>query len=93
MAASGMARGSRRSRVWVREILSPAEARAGYPRLWEVAQVLVPGLTDDALGRVVSLVVDTCPACYRGDRGCRCREAGAGPPGPPPAGGGRPASD
>ena len=54
-------RRSRRSWVWVREILSPAEARAGYPRRWEVAQVVVPGLTNDALSRVVSLVVDTPP--------------------------------
>ena len=86
MAAGATARGARWSRVCVREILSPAEARAGYPRLWEVARVVVPGLTDDALGRVVSLVVDTCPSCYRGDRDCRCREAGAGPSGEAPRG-------
>ena len=92
MAAGGVARHSRRSWVWVREILSPAEAQAGYPRLWEVARVLAPGLTDDVLSRVVSLVVDTCPSCYQSDRSCRCWEPGAGLPWPPPAGGGRPAS-
>jgi hypothetical protein len=73
MAVSGVTSGRRPRRIWVREILSPAEAKAEYPRLWEVADVLVPGLTDDELGRVVSLVVDTCPACYGGHRRCRCR--------------------
>ena len=73
MAISGVTSGRRPPRVWVREILSPAEAKAEYPRLWRVAEAPVPGLTDDELGRAVSLVVDTHPACYGGDRRCRCR--------------------
>ncbi len=73
MIMSGVTSGRRSPRVWVREILSPDEAKAEYPRVWEVAEILVPGLTDDELGRVESLVVDTCPACYGGDRRCRCR--------------------
>ncbi len=59
--------------TWVREILSPTEAEATFPRLWEAADAAVPGLTDQQLARVVSLVVDTCPSCYRDDAGCGCR--------------------
>jgi hypothetical protein len=70
--ARGGARRHREPRIWVREILSPGEARAEYPRLWEVAASLMAGLDDDQLSRVVSLVVDTCPLCYRGNRDCRC---------------------
>ena len=57
---------------WVREILSPAEAEATFPRLREVADAVVPGLTDDQLARVVSLVVDTCSSCYQDNAGCGC---------------------
>ncbi len=64
--------GQQRS-AWVREILSPTEAHAAFPRLWEVADAVVPGLTDDQLARVISLVVDTCPSCFRDDAGCGCR--------------------
>ncbi len=59
--------------TWVREILSPTEAEATFPRLWEAADAAVPGLTDQQLARVVSLVVDTCPSCYRDDASCGCR--------------------
>ena len=72
MATRWAERGRRERRVWVREILSPGEARAAHPRLWEVAGALIPGLDDDQLSRVVSLVLDTCPRCHRDDRGCRC---------------------
>jgi hypothetical protein len=45
MVMSSVASGRRQQRIWVREILSPAEAKADYPRVWEVADILVPGLT------------------------------------------------
>ncbi len=78
-AAITISRAARRRRrwpqrsTWVREILSPTEAQATFPRLWEAADAAVPGLTDQQLARVVSLVVDTCPSCYREDAGCGCR--------------------
>ena len=77
-APIAMSRAARRRRyrqqrcTWVREILSPAEARAVFPRLWEVADAVVPSLTDDQLARVVSLVVDTCSSCYQDNAGCGC---------------------
>jgi hypothetical protein len=77
--ARGETRGRHQRRIWVREILSPAEAKADYPRLWEVAEALVPGLTEDEFSRVISLVVDTCSWCYRSDRSCRCRGGDAAP--------------
>ena len=73
IGAGRVARRERPRPNWVREILSPAEAEATFPRLWAVADAVVPGLTDDQLARVVSLVVDTCPSCYQGDAGCGCR--------------------
>jgi mono/diheme cytochrome c family protein len=63
----------RHKRVWVREILSPAEARVTYPRVWEVVCTLLPELTDDQRARVVSIVTDTCAACHQADASCRCR--------------------
>ena len=71
----GAARAARHARPrhnWVREILSPAEAESLFPRLWEIADALVPGLTDDQLARVVSLVADTCPSCHQDNAGCGC---------------------
>ena len=73
VGAGRAARPDRARHNWVREILSPAEAEATFPRLWEVADAVVPGLTDDQLARVVSLVVDTCSSCYQADAGCGCR--------------------
>ena len=77
----GVARVARHERPrhnWVREILSPVEPEATFPRLWEIADAIVPGLTDDQLARVVSLVVDTCPSCYQGHAGCGCRRGSGG---------------
>jgi hypothetical protein len=85
MATRWAERGRRERRIWVREILSPGEARAAHPRLWEVAGALIPGLDDDQLTRVVSLVLDTCPRCRRGDRGCGC-DTGRRPGADDPAG-------
>ena len=73
IGAGRAARYRRPRHNWVREILSPAEAEATFPRLWAVADAVVPGLTDDQLARVVSLVADTCSSCYQADTGCGCR--------------------
>ena len=74
IATGRAARRGRRKLAWVREILSPAEAKARFPRLWDVADLLLAGLDEDRLARVVSIVVDTCPSCHEGDAGCRCRD-------------------
>ena len=73
---------------WKRPERTPY-ARAGnrdpFSEMWRSEQALrlplgaweaADAMTDDQLGRVVSLMVDTYPTCYRGDAGCRCGHSG-----------------
>lgn len=43
-------------------------------RLWNTARLALPGLTDEQIAVVVSLVMDTCPTCGENNRECRCWE-------------------
>jgi hypothetical protein len=54
------------------EYLSISDARQTYPALWQTVQRALPGLSDEELTVVVSLVVDTCPRCHEDNSSCQC---------------------
>lgn len=53
------------------EILTQDEAKS-YTDLYATARSMFPGLSEDEIARIVSLVVDTCPYCRMDNRRCQC---------------------
>lgn len=57
---------------WPRDILMPEQAVLEYSALWKKIEALLPNYSEEARTVMLSLMVDTCPFCWTGNRNCSC---------------------